>query len=586
MILEEHQEIDEGKGIIWTNAARCRDCNRCVKSCLVKAIRKEGHQAKVLSNRCILCGICIRECPQGAKAYLDSTNEVISMLQSGAQVAVSLAPSYLAAFSSAEIRGLPGVLRQLGFSLVTETSVGAELSAQAARAIIEANPHKQYIYAACPAMVGYVYQKWPELVPALLPVASPMIAHGRYLKSTYGKNLKVVFIGPCVAKKEEAANEVENPSIDAALTFEELKKWMLRQKLNPLLAEESGLNDALSLTAATFPLSGGFAKTAWLSTDSFNRLIVNASGPEELRDAMEYAAGSQQPLVLEGLMCPGGCLDGVGMGERTNPLALRRAFLNTIEDVAVYPALRAPLQAEKSTLDLSIKFNRAPAEVISFSENQIREVLLKIGKREPTDELNCGACGYNTCREKALAFLAGMAEIEMCLPYMRHHSETITDAIIHNSPSAIVILDSELKIVHTNPKFQEMFMSSDYCNGRHISYFINPEPFQQVLRGEPELYNQSVHHHTYGLFCQQLIYKIGAEDRVQLVGILVDLTRSKQQETELDLLQKETLKRAEQVVERQFETAREVTRLQGQAAAEISSILASLTDLVTRKGEG
>lgn len=583
MITERPPDLAGSKVILWTNPARCRDCNRCVRGCLAKAIRKEGHQAKVVPEKCLLCGRCIRECPQGAKVFLDETGLVSAMFKGTSPVIVSLAPSYLAAFSPAEIRGLPSVLRQLGFALVTETAVGAELSARAARAIMDKNPHGRYIYTACPAVVSYIQQRKPELSPLLLPVASPMIAHGRYLKATYGQDIKVVFIGPCLAKKAEALGETHPPGVDAVLTFAELKKWLQLKKLNPLLAEESTFNDVKSLPAAYFPLSGGFARTAGHTTDRLDQLLIAASGTEAVREAVEFVADSHDPLVLEAMMCPEGCLGGVGMGCQENPLALRRAFLNTIAELTAFPTLQESLKAEEITLDLTKNYYLEPARVSSPDETQIRQVLTKMGKYEPHDELNCGACGYDTCKEKALAVLAGMAEIEMCLPFMRHHAEMQTDAIIMNSPSAIVILNRDLKIVHANPKFQEMFMTSDYCRGKHINYFINPEPFQRVLQGQAEIYNETVHHNSYGLYCQQLVYKIGVEEGVQLVGILVNLTRSKRQESELDLLRKETLMRAEQVVDRQVEIAQEVTRLLGRSAAETSTILAALTDLVKRK---
>lgn len=586
MLSETPPDRVQGGAILWTNPARCRDCNRCVRSCLVKAIRKEGHQANVVSEKCLLCGMCLRECPQGAKVYLDGTERVAAMIKAGTPVVVSLAPSYLAVFSPAEVRGLPGVLRQLGFALVTETAVGAELSARAARTLMEANPEGQYIYTACPAVVNYIQQKKPELSAALLPVASPMVAHARYLKLIYGRDTKVVFIGPCLAKKREALEEGDHPSVDAVLTFEELKNWLQRQKLNPRLAEESDLDDVLSVSAAAFPLSGGFAKSAGFSTDHLDRLMITTSGTEGVREALGYAAGSREPLVLEALMCSGGCLGGVGMGGQANHLALRRAFLSTLDELAAYPALRPPLKAREIKLDLSMDYCRVPAEAVLPDESQIRQILARMGKHEPADELNCGTCGYNTCREKALAVLAGMAEIEMCLPYMRHYAEIKTDAIIQNSPSAIVILDRDLKIVHANPKFQEMFMTSDYCRDKHISYFISPVPFQRVLQGQIELFNETVNHNSYGLFCHQLIYKIGSEDDAQVVGILVNLTRSKKQESELDLLRRETLIRAEQLGDRQLEIAQDVTRLLGRSAAEASAILTALTDLVKRKEGG
>ena len=215
---------------LWTNAARCRDCNRCVRACPVKAVRKEGGQARICADDCILCGMCVRECPQGAKSYRGEVNKVEELIRTAPLVAASIAPSYMAAFTPAERRGIPGVLRRLGFGIVAETAAGAEMVARASRRIIDANPSGKYICTACPAVVRYVQRYRPEAAAMLLPVASPMAAHSRYLKTRYGAGTAVVFIGPCIAKKDEAVREESRsdagwPGVDAVLTFDELVGW-------------------------------------------------------------------------------------------------------------------------------------------------------------------------------------------------------------------------------------------------------------------------------------------------------------------------------------------------------------------------
>lgn len=578
---------DPAKKILWTNPARCRDCNRCVGVCIVKAVRKRNNQAEISPEKCILCGMCFKECPQDAKAYQNEIKKVETLIRERSTVVASIAPSFLSAFSAAERRGLPAILRQLGFAIVTETAVGAELVAEASRSIIDADPLGKHICSACPSVVRYIQKYKPEAAEAILKIASPMVAHGRYLKARYGDETGVVFIGPCIAKKEEASSQNGGDAIDAVLTFDELLEWIEQKKKSLALAEDSDFDEESHFEAKSFPISGGFALTAGLPVDFLDRLVLTVSGPKEVKEAVEYVIKSDKPVVLEALMCPGGCLGGVGMpyGKKAELLKLKRTFLDDLASNREASLTKHLVNTNElgADLKLAVDYKAEPSETSLSDEVSIRQILTKLGINEPSDELNCGTCGYNTCREKARAVIAGMAEIDMCLPYMRRRAELKADAIIQNSPNAIIVLDADLKIVHANPKFYEMFMTSDYCLDKHISYFINPEPFQHVSQGKTDLYNETVHHNSYGLVCQQLVYKIGDEDLSQVVGIMLNITHSKEQEAELDMLRKEAISRAEQVIDSQVKIIQETTKLLGASAAETSSILMHLTDLVRRK---
>ncbi len=578
---------------LWTNAARCRDCNRCVRVCPVKAVRKEGGQAGVCPDDCILCGICVRECPQGAKSYRNEIPLVEELIRTVPLVAASVAPSYMSAFTSAECRGLPGVLRSLGFGIVAETAVGAEMVAQASRKLIDSSPPGKFLCTACPAVVRYVQRYKPEVTGALLPLASPMVAHSRHLKARYGPDTAVVFIGPCLAKKEEARREECRPSVDAVLTFDELNDWVKSRGLSFIQAEESDFDDLKPANGRLFPVSGGFARAAGFSTDRLDQLVLSVTGPEGVKEAVDFVAQVKQPVVMEALICPGGCLGGVGMAQSPGRFAYKMAFLGTVGRATEADKIKAPESAGSEVLstvsspatDLAVHYPPDPKVVQEPDEALIREVMARTGKYEPPDELDCGACGYNTCREKALAVLAGMAEIDMCIPFMRRSAELKTDAIVQNSPNAIVILDRELKIVHVNKKFCEMFITGEHCRGRHISYFMEADPYRQVLEGEIDMYEEPLHLSAYGLVCQQFVYKIGEADSVEVVGILINLTHSKKQEAELDALRREAIDRAEEVVDRQVEVVQEMVRHLARSAAETRSTLSRLTDLVRRKEE-
>jgi PAS domain-containing protein len=506
-------------------------------------------------------------------------------------VAASVAPSYIAAFTPAERRGLPGILRSLGFGIVAETAAGAEMVAQASQRLVDRNLRGKFICTACPAVVRYIQRYKPEAAGALFPLASPMTAHARYLKTKYGPQTAVVFIGPCIAKKDEALREECQPSVDAVLTFDELIGWVKSRGLSFVQAEESAFDDFRPTSGRLFPVSGGFAKTAGFSTDRLDWFILTATGPDSVREAVDFVTQAKDPVVMDALICPGGCLGGVGIPQGSSRFALRMAFLNTVGKTTEADGVKGPEDAEDraaaasvvAATDLTVHYPPDPKPVQAPDETRIREVMARTGKHELSDELNCGACGYNTCRDKAIAVIAGMAEIDMCIPFMRRSAELKTDAIVQNSPNAIVILDRELKIVHVNKRFCEMFMTSEHCRGRHISYFMDAEPYRRVIEGETARHDAILNLSSYGLVCQQVIYEIGEADSLQLVGILINLTHIKKQEAELDVLRREAIDRAEEVIDRQVEIVQEIVKHLAKSAAETRSTLTRLTDLVERK---
>jgi uncharacterized Fe-S cluster-containing protein len=418
-----------------------------------------------------------------------------------------------------------------------------------------------------------------------------MTAHARYLKAKYGPQAAVVFIGPCLAKKDEALRDECRPSVDAVLTFEELINWVSSRSLSFIQTEESDFDDIRPADGMLFPVSGGFARAAGLSTDRLDQLVLSVTGPAGVKEAVDFVTQVKEPVVVEALFCPGGCLGGVGISWRSGRFALKMDFLSTVDIAAKAGAVNGPEGAGKSitavsavtAIDLAVHYPPTSKDARTPDEALIREVMMKAGKYEPSDELNCGACGYDTCRENALALIAGMAEIAMCIPFMRRTAELKTDAIVQNSPNAIVILNSELNIVYINKRFCEMLMTSEYCYGRHISYFMEAEPYRLVREGEIEMYDETLNIPTYSLVCQQHVYKIGKADSIQVVGILVNLTHSKNQEAELDTLRREAIARAEEVIDRQVEIAQEVAKHLAKSAAETRSTLTRLTDLVKRK---
>ncbi len=395
--------MSEGDGVrqvVFTNKARCRDCYRCVRVCPVKAIRMKDGQAYVVEDRCIGCGTCVRECPQGAKSYRNDTERAERLFAPGVQVAASIAPSFAAAFAEFQRRRLPSALRQLGFAYVGETAVGAYHVAAQTAAVVAARPERRYVCTSCPAVVRYVERYRPELVGALAPVLSPMLAHAKHIRQRLKADVRVVFIGPCVAKKAEAERPEHVGLVDCVLTFAELQEWFQRQGIDLSACEESDFDEAPEGDARLFPLEGGSVRTSGWTTDLLAGNVVAASGFEEVRTALEGLLVPDTPRVVEPLFCAQGCTNGPAMLDDRNVFARRGDVLGY---ASAHPG-KKPETRHHAELVAQF-FARRAGEEPPVSEEQVRHVLEITGKSREEDQLNCGACGYASCRDKAIAVI-------------------------------------------------------------------------------------------------------------------------------------------------------------------------------------
>jgi iron only hydrogenase large subunit-like protein/uncharacterized Fe-S cluster-containing protein len=559
--------------IVFTDKARCRDCYRCLRACPVKAIGVRDGQAFVVEARCISCGTCIRECPQQAKAYRNDLAEARRLVGEADPVAASVAPSFAALLSPWEWRRLPSALRRLGFTYVSETAVGAfHVAAETAR-YVERTPDRPHVCTACPAVVSYVEKYRPELIDTLVPVVSPMIAHARQIRAAHGPRTRVVFIGPCVAKKAEAQRPEYRRLVHCVLTFRELLDWFEAEDISLSECEESGFDEAPGGAARYFPLPGGLARTATLHTDLLDEDIVAPSGFEEVFEALESTQGERPPRLIEPLFCPQGCINGPGMTKPGGVYARRAQVLRFAGNGSDAARITAVPDAQR--IDLAGAFHPDPHVAHhSFTEDQIRAELARTGKSRPEDQLNCGACGYASCRDKAIAALMGLAEPEMCIPRMRRLAEQRTDRIIETSPNGIITLNERLEIMHMNPAFRRMFCCSDAICGRRISYLMDPEPFERLTTGQESPVTLTVRHEKYNLLCHEIIYRL-PEER-QYVGIFVNITNSQASEEKLRQLQSQTARQARELLEHQVTMAQQIARLLGESTARGEELVRNL----------
>lgn len=410
------------KSLVKTIKERCRVCYTCVRECPAKAIRISGGQAEVMGERCIGCGNCVRVCSQNAKVVRNCIPEVEALLKSNHKVAACLAPSFPAEFQDIDYKRMVGMLRLLGFDYVTEVAYGADLVAIKYKELVEDQQNVssiQYIATTCPAIVSYVEKYHPGLVRRLAPVGSPMVAAARILHKMHGDDLKVVFIGPCIAKKAEADRGDVSRDVDVVLTFTELRDLFETYQIRPDSAEDSNFDPPLPGKGTLFPIGGGMLEAAGLKEDLLFNEVIAADGTKAFLQALKEAEeGSLEAALLE-LLCCNGCIMGSGMTTHSTQFTRRNC-------ISKYARQRLKdLDQQKwedqnhvfTGLDFSVQFDQDDLRVPVPSREELKEILEKIGKFKPEDELNCGACGYETCVEHAVAIHKGFAENEMCLPY-------------------------------------------------------------------------------------------------------------------------------------------------------------------------
>ncbi len=423
--------------LVRTIRERCRVCYTCVRECPAKAIRIATGQAEVMSERCIGCGNCVKVCGQRAKEVLDSTAEVARLLNQEPRVAAMIAPSFPAEFSDWDYRALTGILRALGFEYVVEVGFGADLVAHRYRQLLENGDGNNYVASTCPAIVAYVERYFPELVPSLAPIVSPMTAMARAMKRLYGDDLKLVFIGPCIAKKGEALSTKQD--VNAVLTFAELRRMAQERDLSRHCVTASDFDPPHAGPGALFPISHGLFQAAGIPEDLSRCDVLVADGRAGFVEAIkDFSSGSFNPRLLEVLACEG-CIMGPGISTK-DPLFRRRTrvsqFVSRRLSALDGERWRACMD-QCADLDLSRSFHAEDRRIAEPSTANLTKILERMGKYVPEDELNCGACGYESCREHAVAIYRGFAESEMCLPYtIERLRETVQSLAVSNDKLA------------------------------------------------------------------------------------------------------------------------------------------------------
>ena len=561
------------KQAITTQKVNCQDCHRCVRSCPVKAIGIEGGHASVVLDKCVLCGECVVECPQHAKQVENQLDIVKQALSAGKKVAFSIAPSFVAAFTELSFGQLRTLLKSFGACAVEETAVGAAAVSEVYASLLETTDYP-IISCCCPVVTRLVEKYYPDLTRNLAPVVSPMIAHGRILKEKFGEDLFVVFVGPCIAKIAEGRDNDVAGSVDAVLTFDHLQTWFSEtDTLNSSPPED---NEALDTPGPSrfFPITGGILKS-FTEHDETDTDVITVHGIQNCMEVFNCLSHWEiSPRFIEALACSGGCIGGPGF-PRVTGTPVRRARVVGFARQSSDKNPEIAISAE----NLLRHHDATPVISMEPNEIEIREILAKTAKFSKADEKNCGACGYSTCREKAIAVWQGLAEVDMCIPYMKSKAESFSNMVIDNSLNAIVVVDESMVIQEFNPAAEKMFgQSVDLVKGTNLSRIIDCENLLYAVRTQEKLVARRVEYPERSLATEQMILPIREHNMVIL--IVTDVSEREKKDRELQKVKMETIDKAAEIINRQMHVAQEIAGLLGETTGETKAALLDLVGLL------
>lgn len=566
--------------VIVTNPERCRNCYRCVRECAVKAIRvKEGH-VQVVPELCIMCGSCVRICPQKAKNVPSSRLDIIRARDEGRKIVASVSPSAPAFFDMSTFSDLEKALKEIGFHAAEETAVGCNIVAQAHREYFEkGSVPMPVITSTCPVVVNLIEQYNPDLIPHLAPIVSPMIAHARLLAKRYGPDAYIVFIGPCLSKKKEMYGESISNLIYAVMTFLGLQEWFVAMGIE--CKRSTAVMEPFPEKARLFAIEGGLLGTADMSTDILDNKTIVASGLDACHDVLGgIRTGQLNASLVELLACKGGCVNGPAMAGLAGGVTLSRQKI-----IEYYthkqPDLRIP---RDDWPPLTRTYLDRREDVPEFSEEQIQEVLHRVNKFTPEDELNCGACGYPSCRQKAIASLRGLAEVTMCIPYMRSRSESLRQVVMDVTPNSIIIIDNDLIIRGMSPSAERLFKCKlSELEGKHLSRLIPVlDDFYYVRDTGQPIYARR-RRIRENIIAEQTVVQV--EGQALMVAILRDITEREGEREKFNAIREETLQRTREVVSKQMRVAHEIAHLLGETTAESKTTFSHLAKLLQEDGD-
>lgn len=555
---------------VYTLVNECHDCYKCIRECPVKAIKIEGGHASVIPSKCVACGNCVKACPSNAKRVRVDIDSVKSLLLGEKKVFVSLAPSWKVAFDYSSYEMI-SILKHLGFDGVSETALGAQEVSIETSKILNNAEKGLFISGACPVIVDFIKFYHPEFIDCITPIGSPAMTHSKMLREKYGDDIKIVFIGPCIGKK----NEVRYSELfDVALTFEELKMWINNEIVDVNSIDIGKNNKFVPYSAnegALYPIDGGMNETIRKIGVKDEVQLLNVCGLNNFKKAIKNLKPDKLDKVVfvEALACEGGCLGGPCISVDKSGISVVSEILSNVNYRKEIP------QMAETVVNYDIQ--QHAVKQTQYSLEEILGALKRIGKHSVEDELNCGGCGYASCRDLAKALLDGTAETSMCVSYMRKIAVRKAAALVRCMPSAVVMVDSNLNIVEANDSFMQMFAGDKYnyykvqpdgMNGVPVSEILSfSELFKMCLKSGKDL-----HKEHYAVKERLYDISIFTVEKNEIVGaVITDVTQS---ETNREKI----AQKAQEVISKNISIVQEIACLLGEHMVETETLLSSIAD--------
>ena len=546
--------------------SNCKNCYKCIRNCPVKSIKFADGQANIIPDECILCGRCFVNCPQDAKQIRDDVPRVKEMIASGKKVIASVAPSFIAEFPLMDFAAMKSALLKLGFADAQETAIGATIVKTEYEKMIASGKHDVIISSCCHSVNALIQKYYPSVLPYLADVLSPMLAHCRVIKEE-NPGACAVFIGPCISKKEEAELYGE---CDVALTYEELEAWMNEAGVVP--AGDSTEPDE-GKRGRFFPIKGGIIKSMHTENTGFTYLAVD--GVQNCIAAIkEIESGALKNCFIEMNACEGACINGPAISHHHKPLLSGEVKVVAFAGDDEF-RVAMPIDTFKNIPYIGTH-EKIPGEAA------IKEILAKMGTTSPEQELNCGSCGYPTCREKAIAVYQGKADLSMCLPFLKEKAETFSGYVINNTPNAIFVLDENLCVQQINKAGCALFnlkTPSDIL-GSPIVRLLNPADYLGVMTSGVPIKEKKHYLAEYKKYVAETI--VYDHEYHIVFSIMRDITSEEERQSERSELCNKTVAITNEVIEKQMRVVQEIASLLGETTAETKIALTQLKDALQK----
>ena len=551
---------------IQLKKSNCKNCYKCIRHCPVKSIRFADHQAHIVKEQCILCGECFVACPQDAKQIRNDVTLVKNMITSGKPVLVSIAPSFTANYDGADLASMTDALKKLGFTDVQETAVGATIVKKQYEELIHSDENKAIISSCCHTVNTLIQKYYPEALPYLAKVLSPMQAHCQKLREE-NPEANIVFIGPCISKKEEAD---QYPGIvDCVLTFEELSGWLKEEEISVLPADKDRKPE--DGRARLFPIPGGIIRSMLKQRNDYDYIPVD--GIDNCMKAITNVInGNLSHCFIEMSACSGSCVGGPAMDKDHNMLISDYIHINHSAGDNDFD-ITCP---SSDTLNKQFAYLGSNGQMPG--SNAINEILLKMGKSSPEQELNCGSCGYNTCREKAIAVYQGKADLTMCLPFLKEKAENFSDNIIFNMPNGVIVLNEDLEIQQINRAARQLFGIQNKTDilSQPIIRILNPAAYLDVMNSKRNIRDKLTYLDDYQKYIEETI--IYDKTYHIIISIMKDVTVEETSKIKKEKVSRQTAEIADKVIEKQMRVVQEIASLLGETTAETKIALTNLKE--------